>query len=440
LGALAAAAGLSQAEISRLAEAVAYGNPGLGGTFGKPRVVWIHGAECTGCSTSVLGTFEDLNGRAIEGTEVTTAQALTDAGMLPTQHSSGGLLLHQEGFNVEGTGGTTYDSAVNIADVVVDVVDILYHETIMGMGSDLAYQWLDNFQNTNTAPFVLVVEGALQNIDVSGNDGAWGDTTTDVPWCSIGMNEAGTLEHDMPEVVQTCAELDSCLAVIGIGQCATFGGYPGCKSPLDTATAGFDTSKSQTGALGTFDYLTVHSTAEVAGKVVNVPGCPTNPWWFVLTVVCFLIDFNTLGANDGDQGQLKILERDSSLATTIKYVGSAVDSTRRLRYVYGTPIHGPYCDRYGDYTRGFYASKPGDPGCLQMIGCKGPGTTSLCGMHGWNGQQPQNPTSWDYYVGAANPNDAGGQRGGHCTRAGHPCMACTEKGYPDSFVPFVVRS
>jgi hypothetical protein len=30
--------------------------------------------------------------------------------------------------------------------------------------------------------------------------------------------------------------------------------------------------------------------------------------------------------------------------------------------------------------------------------------------------------------------------GGHCPRAGHPCMACTEKGYPDSFVPFVVRS
>ncbi len=56
---------------------------------------------------------------------------------------------------------------VNIADVVIDVVDILYHETIMGMGADLAYQWLDDFKNNNDAPFVLVVEGALQNIDAT---------------------------------------------------------------------------------------------------------------------------------------------------------------------------------------------------------------------------------------------------------------------------------
>ena len=53
LGALAAAAGMSQVDIARLGEAFAY-NPTYGGTLTKPRVVWVHGAECTGCSTSVL--------------------------------------------------------------------------------------------------------------------------------------------------------------------------------------------------------------------------------------------------------------------------------------------------------------------------------------------------------------------------------------------------
>ncbi len=71
---------------------------------------------------------------------------------------------------------------------------------------------------------------------------------------------------------------------------------------------------------------------------------------------------------------------------------------------------------------------PGAPGCLQKLGCKGIGTKSLCGIHGWNNQQPENPGS------LASLN---GGYGGHCTKAGHPCMACTEKGYPDSFVPFV---
>ena len=68
LGALAAAAGFSQSQASprswrRLRTtplALAYQ-----GTFGKPRVVWIHGAECTGCSTSLLGIFENLTGEAI---------------------------------------------------------------------------------------------------------------------------------------------------------------------------------------------------------------------------------------------------------------------------------------------------------------------------------------------------------------------------------------
>ena len=60
LGALAGAVGFSQAEVSKLAEAFAgNSNAVYGGANGKPKVIWIHGAECTGCSTSLLGILED---------------------------------------------------------------------------------------------------------------------------------------------------------------------------------------------------------------------------------------------------------------------------------------------------------------------------------------------------------------------------------------------
>ena len=133
-------------------------------------------------------------------------------------------------------------------------------------------------------------------------------------------------------------------------------------------------------------------------------------------------------------GPLGILNADLSIN------GASVDGDRRLKMVYGTPIHGPYCPRYQNFVNNKFAAKPGDAGCLQKIGCKGPATNSLCGMHGWNNQQPQNPATWDYGVPAANFAPNGVTRtGGHCTCSGHPCMACTEKGYPDSFVPFVAR-
>jgi len=426
LGALAAAAGFSQADVARIAEAFAYGNPGLGGTFGKPRVVWIHGAECTGCSTSLLGLFENKNGLAVDTSlggpidGVTTAAGLGLAGVFPTAPLGvNDFTLHAAGYNVEG-----YADAVNIADVVVDVIDLLYHETVMGMGGDLGYQWLADFMATNNKPFVLVVEGALQ--DKLGG-GAWNDVSdTDVPWCSIGMSDDTLHEHDMPHVVQELAEQADCLAVVAIGQCATFGGYPGCKPPITAEQAGgFDPNQSQTGAMGTYDYLVAKGSG-AAAKVVNCPGCPTNPWWFVLTVVCFLVDYVNGPAAAAD-GPLGILDSTGAIV-------GGVDSTRRLNAVYSVPIHNANCPRYIHYRNNNFAAKPGDPGCLQKIGCKGMATNSLCGAHGWNNQQPENPDAWNHGVPGLD------SKGGHCTRAGHPCMACTEAGYPDAYVPFIKRS
>ena len=441
LGALAAAMGVSQVDLAKITEAFAHGGIWTGAWTDKPKVIWVHGAECTGCSTSLLSLFEDVRGKAIEGMSLTTLDALS-AAVAPDPvltSSTGHPYGHRTLWNTDGAGATSldFDNAANgtafvanIADVLIDFIDLQYHETVGNAAGDLAAKFLaDAMDNAGTAPFVMVVEGAVQDAALGG---AWNETGA-APWCAIGQfeldNGAGDTirELSFDDVVFDIGTKSTCAAIVAIGQCATFGGYPACVSP-----AAEFAGKSQTGALGTYDFFMHKSTAsgdlaeQAANKVINVPGCPTNPWWFVLTVVAWLADATAI--LNGSAPPLGILGPGLAINP------AAVDSTRRLKAVYGTPLHGPYCARYQDFLNSKFASKPGDPGCLQLIGCKGPSTMTLCGPHGWNSQQPHNQASWEQSLATLN-----GVKGGNCVAGGHPCMACTEKGYPDAFVPFVVR-
>ncbi len=313
--------GFSQAEVSKIAEAFASNTTPFGArsTGGKPRVIWVHGAECTGCSTSLLGILESPAGHPLPTVmpTVTTGAALGLANVTPTAHVTvGGVAQTAAPFTLwtnTGVNAIEGSALVNIADVVIDVIDLQYHETVMGMGGDLAAQWLNDFANyvpgttpgsLGEDPFVLVVEGALQD---KTQGGAWNDMSDPtVPWCSIGCSDnfnhapAAGFEIDMPDVVEALAVKSTCVAIIPIGQCAAFGGYPGCKPPVSAAVGGWTTTMSMTGAMGVGAYLTRpgSTSSAAAGKVINVPGCPTNPWWFVLTVVLFMADFaqnGTLG-------------------------------------------------------------------------------------------------------------------------------------------------
>ncbi len=68
MGTLTAALGLGEASTDLIASAFAHGGPWAGGDFRhKPKVIWVHGAECTGCSVSLLGLFEDVTSEAYPG-------------------------------------------------------------------------------------------------------------------------------------------------------------------------------------------------------------------------------------------------------------------------------------------------------------------------------------------------------------------------------------
>jgi len=473
LGALAAAAGLSQSQLLKITEAMGHSAPW--NATAKPKVIWVHGAECTGCSISLLGLFEDVRGLAVQDTRLTrsvdpdgggisTLSALDlavggdgDGGHVlppnlqtalgvtghPTHHHR---TLYANNADFDSLANANTPFAANIADVLIDFISLEYHVTVMGMGGAQAYEWLKaEMDKTGAAdsgdPFVLVVEGAVQ---VDNLGGFWGKTDTgdtSAPWCAIGESLDGTAMHRFDNVVTKLAARAGCLAVISIGQCATFGGFPACVSPSPEFRG-----EKQTPAFGVYDYLAgpaaLNDNGAAANKVINVPGCPANPWWFILTVVLWLAEaVNGPLKSPPQAGPLGILDASAGIV-------GGVDDQRRLKAVYGNSIHGPACARYkyafpwreptdpeGVLRPALYAMKPGDEGCLAMLGCKGLSTKSLCSLHGWNGQQPENDSTWDHGIAQINGTHAGG----NCITGGHPCMGCTERGYPDAYVPFIAR-
>ncbi|MFN3346805.1 MAG: hypothetical protein ACK42E_03220, partial [Candidatus Bipolaricaulaceae bacterium] len=118
--------------------------------------------------------------------------------------------------------------------------------------------------------------------------------------------------------------------------------------------------------------------------VVNVPGCPPHPRWFVGTMLHLL---------------LYGLPKPGDL-----------DEAGRLRSVYSALVH-ETCPRRADFEVGRLAKVFGEDGCLYELGCKGPYTNATCPHHGWNGG-----VNW-------------------CIKAGHPCLGCCEPEFPDFPAP-----
>lgn len=107
--AMAATLGVAPAMAPKIAEAVTSPQ--------RPPVIWLHFAECTGCSEAFLRT--------------------------------------------------TYPS---VADVILDAISVEYHETIMAAAGHQAEEILAQSVEKYSGKFILVVEGAVMTAD----DGVWG--------------------------------------------------------------------------------------------------------------------------------------------------------------------------------------------------------------------------------------------------------------------------
>ncbi len=164
----------------------------------QPPVIWLHFQECTGCSESLLRSSH------------------------PT-----------------------------IANLILEMISLDYHETLMAGSGPQAEQSLHDSMAANQGNYILVVEGAIP-------------TASNGIFCKVGGKTA-------VESLRHAAE--GAAAILCIGTCASYGGIQ-------------SVGPNPTGAVGVRDLI--------KGKlIVNIPGCPPSPYNFLSTVLHYLT-FNRL--------------------------------------------------------------------------------------------------------------------------------------------------
>lgn len=178
-------------------------------------------------------------------------------------------------------------------------------------------------------------------------------------YCTIAENK--NIELTMLQAVNVLG--NAAAAVIAAGNCASFGGIPGA-------------TPNPTGCVAVNKVVTKK-------PVINISCCPFPPEHFLGTVVYYLTT-----------NQVPELDR-----------------LGRPKMFYPKPIH-EECWRRQYFDKGQFAQRPGDEGCLAMLGCKGFWAMADCNKRGWN-----NNVNW-------------------CIKAGAPCQACSEPLFPDESAPF----
>ena len=185
-GMLTATMGLSSSFIPKVAEVFAAPKQ-------RPPVVWLHFGECTGCSEATLRS------------------------MYPW-----------------------------IDELLLEVLDMEYHETIMAASGHQAEDILHSAVKKYNGKFICVVEGAI----ATKYNGAYGKIA--------GRTFLEIAKDVCPKAV----------AVICMGTCSAFGGIQAAKP-------------NPGGYKGVGDALGI--------KTLNIPGCPPNPINLVGTIVSYLL-------------------------------------------------------------------------------------------------------------------------------------------------------
>ncbi|MDX2477954.1 MAG: hydrogenase small subunit [Gammaproteobacteria bacterium] len=164
-----------------------------------PKVIWLNGANCTGCTISLANLFSE-------------------------------------------TGPT------DVADLLVNTLDLVFHPNLMGAAGDLAVQQLR--ETAAQGGYILAVEGGIPT--------AFGGHTC-LLWTEQGRDVTAM------EAVNSLAP--AAAAILSIGTCASYGGMPAA-SPNPTG---------------------IVSVSELTGlDTINIPGCPAHPDWIVWTIAHLL--------------------------------------------------------------------------------------------------------------------------------------------------------
>jgi hydrogenase small subunit len=225
-----------------------------------------------------------------------------------------------------------------VDELILDLISLDYHETLFAAAGRQAEAALASAMEAHAGKYVCIVEGAIPT-----KDGGI--------YCMIGGRTALEIVTDVAGKAG---------AVIAIGSCASWGGVPSAGPNPTGASAVHEVFKGK--------------------PVVNIPGCPANPYNLLGTVLQYAT-YGTL---------------------------PELDEENRPKWAYGRTIH-EHCPRRAHFDAGRFAEKYGDEGhrlgyCLYKLGCKGPATHANCSVLHFC----EVVDAWPIGL-------------------GHPCLGCTEK-------------
>jgi hydrogenase small subunit len=190
-----------------------------------------------------------------------------------------------------------------------------------------------------------------------------------------GPNGTGTMNYFCDRPMQDwIKELSAVVGyVVAIGDCATWGGIPAV-APNPSESTGMQFLKKEKGG-----FLGAGYVSKGGLPVINIPGCPAHPDWITQILVAIAT---------GRIGDVLIDEyhRPKTFFTDFVQTGctNVVNFANKVDGGFG---------------------KRGN-GCLfYEVGCRGPMTRASCNRILWNRHSSK-------------------------TRANHPCLGCTEPGFP----------
>ncbi len=225
----AAALGLTSA-LGPLAKALASTN--------GPPIIWLSAASCTGCTVSLANLISS-------------------------------------------------SAPVDLADLLINTIDLAYHPNLMGAEGNLAVQTL---LNAEAGSFILAVEGGIPTLYNGSTAILWSQNGSDVTALSAVQQLA-------PKAAK----------VLSIGTCASFNGICGA-NPNPTGI------KSVSAATGV--------------STINIPGCPAHPDWIVWTIAQLLAgktptldSYNRPTALYGNTVHSKCSRNNSAWATSLSQTG-----------------------------------------------------------------------------------------------------------------------
>jgi len=228
-------------------------------------------------------------------------------------------------------------------------INLRFHPTVMAGAGKPAVDILDDSVERASGEYILIVEGSIP----TAHEGLYG---------SIGERDGKPVTM-MTRVSELSRHAS---AVVALGTCAAYGGIPAA-------------DPNPTGCVSVAQLL---GEQGIKTPVINIPGCPPHPDWFVGTIATLLLTGST-----GD-----------------------LDEYRRPKAFYGKTIH-ENCPRRAYYDENKFAAKFGETGCNYNLGCRGPVTHADCPLRLWNSR-----VNW-------------------CIGCGSTCIGCTESAFPDDLSP-----